>query len=170
MIPNVLKSFDLYIDGRGHAGLAEEVTLPKLTMQSEEWQAGGMAGPIKLDLGIEALTLEFTLGGYNEGVLSMWGVSDPSGINARFLGAAVAGDGTGTQAIEVSVRGRWEELDMGSAKKKELSRTKVKMPLTYYRLTINSRVIHDIDLIGGKTVINGVDLSAELLRALGMPV
>ena len=38
MIPEILKNFNLFIDGRGHAGKVLEVTPPKLTIKTEEFQ------------------------------------------------------------------------------------------------------------------------------------
>lgn len=40
MIPKILKNFNLFVDGRGYAGKAEEVTPPKLSLKTQEF--GGM--------------------------------------------------------------------------------------------------------------------------------
>lgn len=168
MLPHVLKDFNLYIEGRGYAGLAEEITLPVLELQTEEWQAGGMLGPVELDLGMNALQLDFTLAEYNPEILKSWGVADAGGLNARFLGATVAGDGSATSAIEISARGRFKKLDMGAAKKKEIAKLKVEMPLVYYRYSINGEVLIEIDMIGGKAVVGGTDTTADVLAALGL--
>ncbi|MGE4529535.1 MAG: phage major tail tube protein [Rhodospirillaceae bacterium] len=133
MLPRVLYDFTQYIDGVGYAGLAEEIVLPKLTRQMEDYQAGGMLGPVKLDFGMDALTLEVTIAEYNPEILKLWGNANASGIGARFLGSLVSQDGGGTDAVEISVRGRFEEIDPGTAKKKENGKLKVKMPLTYFR-------------------------------------
>lgn len=168
MLPRVLKDFTMFLDGVGYAGLAEEVTLPKLTRQMEDYQAGGMLGPVKLDLGMDAMSLECTIAELNPEVLKLFGNANASGINARFLGAIVSQDGGGTDAIEISVRGRFEEIDPGAAKKKETLKLKVKMPLTYYRYSHNSVPLIEIDLIGGKESVGGTDLSAAVLKSLGV--
>lgn len=170
MLPRVLKDFTQFIDGLGYAGLAEEITLPKLTRQTEDYQAGGMLGPVKLDLGQDALSLEFTIAEFNPDILKLWGNANASGINARFLGAITSQDGGGTDAIEISVRGRFEEIDPGTAKKKETGKLKVKMPLTYYRYSHNGVVLIEIDLISGKESVGGTDLSAAVLKSLGITV
>lgn len=168
MLPRVLKDFTLFIDGVGYAGLADEITLPKLTRQMEDHQAGGMLGPVKLDLGMDAMSLEFTISEFNPDLLKLWGNANASGIGARFLGSLVSQDGGGTDAIEVSVRGRFEEIDPGTAKKKENGKLKLKMPLTYYRYTHNAEPLIEIDLIGGKESVGGTDLSAAVMKALGI--
>lgn len=167
MLPDTVKDWNLFIEGRGMAGKAEETTLPALKRIMESYQGGGMAGPVKLDMGQDELELGFTLAEFNVDVLRLWGIADPSGIGVRLMGASVAGDGTGVKAIEISVRGRWEEIDPGSWKKKDKDKMKVKMPLTYYRLTVNGEVLHEIDMISGKTMINGEDISLDVMRAIG---
>lgn len=167
-LPKVLKNFNLFLDARGMAGLAEEIQLPKLELVTEEFRGAGMLGPIDLDLGVNALKLEFTLAEFNADVLKSWGIVDAGGINARFLGAAVASDGSGTDAIEVSVRGRWKSLDMGTVKGKDLAKLKVEMPLTYYRYTLNGATLIEIDMISGKMVVDGKDITADIMSALGI--
>jgi len=168
MLPSIIKDWNVFVEGRGLAGIASEFNPPKLERQMEEWNAAGMAGPIEIDLGQGALKLDFSLGGFVVEILEMWGVADPSGIGLRFLAGEVSGDGGKTNAVEVSVRGRWKSLDWGTVKKKELNKLKVEMPLTYYRYRVNSRTIHEIDMLSGKTIVNGTDLSADLLAALSI--
>ena len=38
MLPRILKNFNLFVDGRGYAGRVDEITLPKLTIKTEEFQ------------------------------------------------------------------------------------------------------------------------------------
>jgi phage tail tube protein FII len=53
---DVLKNFNLFVDGRGYAGQVQDYTPPDLTAMTEDFRAGGMDGPIAIPLGIEALT------------------------------------------------------------------------------------------------------------------
>jgi P2 family phage contractile tail tube protein len=39
----------------------EELTLPKLTLKTEEFRNGGMDAPIEVEMGMEKLESEFTL-------------------------------------------------------------------------------------------------------------
>ena len=167
-LPRVLKNYTLYIDGRSYAGLVEEVTLPKLDLKTEEYQAAGMLGPIELDMGMAAMKLEFTLAEFNPDILKSWGVADVSGINARFLGGAVAADGAGTDAVEISVRGRWKTLDFGGIKGKDMAKIKVEMPLTYFRYNRNATTLIEVDMIAGKMSVNGASLTDAVLQALGL--
>ena len=49
--PRVLRGFDVFVDGRGYAGKVEELELPKLSIKTEEFRAGGMDVPVELDMG-----------------------------------------------------------------------------------------------------------------------
>lgn len=168
MLPERLENFNFFVDARGLAGLAEEVKLPQLARDMEDYIAAGMIGPVKLTKSLKAMDLEFTLGEFTHWVITLFGVTDPSGIQGRFLGACPSGDGSSVAAIEISVRGKWEELDQGTAKPKDPAKMKVKMPLTYYRYSRNNQVLIEIDMISGIFVVGGVDKSAATRRALGM--
>ena len=64
MIADVLKNMNLFVDGRGYAGVVDELTPPKLTMKTEEHRAGGMDAPVELDMGMEKLEASFSLKKY----------------------------------------------------------------------------------------------------------
>jgi UDP-N-acetylmuramoyl-L-alanyl-D-glutamate--2,6-diaminopimelate ligase len=55
MLPKILKNFNVFVDGRGYAGKIDEITLPKLTIKTEEYRAGGMDIPVSIDMGMEKL-------------------------------------------------------------------------------------------------------------------
>ena len=170
MYPRKLTNFNLFIDGRSYAGVAEEVTLPPLERTMEDFRGGGMLGPIKLDMGLEALQLSFTLAEFNADVLALWGVEDASGVGARFMGAAQADNADGTvDAIEIAVRGRWQKIDPGNAKQGEAAKMSVDMPLTYYKYTLNGSVLIEIDMINGREIVNGEDRTAAIREAIGLP-
>ena len=41
-LPRTLKNFTLQVDGRGYAGRITELTLPTLSVTTEDFRAGGM--------------------------------------------------------------------------------------------------------------------------------
>jgi uncharacterized protein len=169
MLPRKLENFNVIVDGRPLAGVAEEITLPKLERKTESFVAGGMLGPVELDLGMDGLKLEFTLAEFNAEILKTWGVADAGGINLRFLGAARADNADGTvEAIEISVRGRWKTIDKGNAKRHELAKMKVEMPLTYFEYRSNGVTLAKIDLIAGIEITGGVDRSQAVREAIGL--
>lgn len=168
MIPRILTDFSMIIDGRPKHGLVETITLPALERAMDDYEAGGMGGPVSLDMGHAALSLEFTLAQFDSDVLAAWGIWGVASVPVRFLGAAVPDDGSAIEAIEITARGRWKKLEFGEVKKKERNKLKIEMPLAYYRYTSNGTRIHEIDLIQGIEIINGVDRRAEINKALGL--
>jgi P2 family phage contractile tail tube protein len=70
-------------------------------------------------------------------VLRQFGATDAGGVFLRFAGA-YQNDETGRiDAVEVTVRGRHEEIDQGEHKPGEGGEFKVKSALVYYRLDWN---------------------------------
>ncbi len=166
-IPRNLKQFSLFIEGQGYAGRVEELTLPKLTRKTEEYRAGGMNAPIELDMGMEKLEADFTLCEYNEDVLRLWGVLDHAEIGMRFKGSIQAGDGKVT-AIEVVLRGRWREVDMGAWKAGDVAKMKVMVALSYYKYVSDGQEVIEIDVPGMIEKVNGTDRMAEHRAAIGV--
>ena len=75
MLDDILKNMALYVDGRGYAGNVETLTLPKLTMKTEEFRNGGMDAPIEVELGMEKLEAEFTLTRFDRNALGLFGLA-----------------------------------------------------------------------------------------------
>ena len=86
MIPNVLKNFNLFIDGRGYAGVVEELNLPKINLKLEEHRVGGMDTPIQLTQGIDKLEADFTLSEYDPLVIQEFGLVDGAQVPLKFRG------------------------------------------------------------------------------------
>lgn len=168
MLPKHIKNWNAFVEGVGLAGLAEEVVTPVLERVTEAYRGAGMLGEVELDLGIEAMKLEFTLAEFNTGVLKQYGVPDTSGIGVRLLAAAKAdGADSNVDAIEMSVRGRFTKMDPGTLKSGDMAKMKCEMPLTYFKYTVNGDVIIEIDLINGIEKVGGVDRQAAIRQALG---
>lgn len=168
-LPKKIKNFNLFLDGEGYSGRATEVTLPKLSRKMEDFEAGGMLGPISIDMGQEKLEGECTIAEYSRKLLEQYGVGSADGVQMRFRGAAV-NDGTTseTDAIEVVMRGRFKELDMGTVKKSDNNEMKLSYALTYYKYTLNGQDIIEIDMVNMIFIVGGVDRLKEQREALGL--
>lgn len=168
MLPSVLKNFNLFNEGASYMGIADEVKLPKLKRKMDDFRGGGMNGPVKVDLGQEGLEMEFTCAGIMQQVLQQYGTTKAAGIGLRFAGAYQRDDTGVVQAVEVVVRGRHEELDMGDAKAGDKGKTVVKSTLTYYKLSLDGKAVIEIDLLNMIEMVNDVDLLAEQRKAIGL--
>jgi P2 family phage contractile tail tube protein len=169
MLPKIIKNWNVIIEGRNFAGIAEEVELPTLERAMEDYRGGGMLGPVKQDLGMSGMECSFTLGEFNGDILRAWGVFGAAQLPVRFLAAARAdADEAPNDAIEIAMRGRWQSLEPGTAKGGEMAKLKVTMPLSYLRYSVNGERLLEIDLIAGTEIVGGEDRQAEVRRALGL--
>lgn len=168
MLPSVLKNFNVFADGVSWQGEVDEIALPKLTRKLEDWRAGGMSGPIPIDMGNEKLESEITLGGFVLDAVKKYAATKHDAVMFRFAGAYQNETTGGYDAVEVVYRGRYSEIDWGTAKAGEKSTTKVKMTCTYYKLTVNNETIIEIDFVNMIEIVNGVDLLAAQKTAMGL--
>lgn len=167
-LPNKLKNFNLFNDGNSYMGQVAEFALPKLSRKFEEWRGGGMNGPVPVDLGIEKLESEMTLGGFHRQVFKQFGTTKADGVMLRFAGAYQHEDTGAVDAIEVVIRGRHQEIDAGKAKGGDNTELKVKSGLSYYKLSVNGIVLIEIDLLNMVEIVNGIDILAAQRRAIGL--
>jgi P2 family phage contractile tail tube protein len=166
-LPSKLKNFRLYNDGNSYQGIVGEFTQPKIALQMEEWRGGGMLGPVKIDMGLQLMEAEFTNGGLVKQVMRQFGSTSVDGVLLRLVGAYQSDDTGNVDQVELVMRGRLEELDMGNAKAGEDTEHKVKVPLSYYKIAVNGRTEIEIDMLNSIFIVDGVDRYAEIRNALG---
>lgn len=164
---DIRKNFNLFVDGRGYAGQVEEFNPPKLTLQTEDFRAGGMDAPVKVTMGMEAMECDFSMKAYDRDVLSLFGVVEGASVPLVVREALESFDGTVTQVVR-TLRGKITELDEGTSKPGESPMLKCTLSLTYYKMQHGDRVVHEIDIENMVRVINGNDALAAIRGALGM--
>lgn len=167
-LPAKLKHFTIFNDGHSYLGEVAEVVLPKLTAKMEEWRSGGMDIPIDIDLGMEKMEMEWTVGGYVAQVLQQFGAFNHAGVGLRFTGSLQREDSEEVKAVEVVVRGRHKEIDFGTAKAGEDTAKKVTTSLSYYKLTIDGEELVEIDAINLVKRFGDKDLFDSVRAALGI--
>jgi len=167
MIPETLANMNLFADGVSFQGDVPSLTLPKLTLKTEEHRAGGMDVPVELDMGMEKQEAGFTTTGVRRESLKFFGLADGTSFNGVFRGAFKGLKGKVTPVI-VTLRGLLKEIDMGDWKAGDKAEIKHNVALTYYKLEVDGRLIYEIDALGMKRVINGVDQLAAQRSALGL--
>jgi hypothetical protein len=167
-LPRKLKNFMLFNEGLAYLGEVPSVTLPKLKRKMESYRAGGMKGPVKLDYGMEEMSMQWTAAGYLKDALSQFGMLTVDGVGMRFSGAIQADDSELTSALEVVVRGRHEEIDFGTSEAGKPTEVKFETTISYYKLAMDGDDLIEIDFVNMIEIVNGVNLNAALLTALGM--
>lgn len=167
-LPSVLKHFNVFNDAKSYMGVAETIKLPKLARKFEDFRAGGMDGTAPIDLGQEKLEAELECGGIMEQVFEQYGTTKVDGVMLRFAGSYQRDDTASVQAVEVVMRGRHQEIDMGDGKAGDKGKFVVKSSLTYYKLTIDNKVLIEIDILNMIFIVNGKDMLAEHRKNIGL--
>ncbi len=166
-MPSKLKNLNLFNDGESYLGQVTEFKLPTLTRKMEEYRAGGMLGPIDVDLGQEKIEAEWKCGGLMRQVLRQYGAVRHNAVQLRFAGAYQSEDSEAVDAVEIVLRGRHSEVDAGTGKVGDDTEFSVKTSVSYYKLSINGRTEIEIDMVGMVFIVDGVDLQAAQRRAIG---
>jgi hypothetical protein len=169
-LPKKLKKMNLFNDGVSYVGQCPSVTLPKLSRKLEDFRAGGMDGPVKVDLGHgdDGIQFDWTMGGWDLTLLRQYGMVKADGVMLRWAGSIQRDDTGEVSAVEVVARGRHEEIDFGDAKPGEDTEQKITTVCTYYKLSIDGNVEIEIDLLNFVFFVNGKDMLAEHRRAIGL--
>jgi P2 family phage contractile tail tube protein len=167
-LPSKLKNFNLFNDGNNYLGKVSELVPPKLSRKVEEWRGGGMDTGVEVDMGGDLLIMEWTAGGLLREALAQFGATSATANGLRFAGAYQRDDDGGVDAVEIVVRGRHKEIDMGTAKPGDTTAHKYTTTCSYYRLDINGSTVIEIDAINMIFNVDGVDRLAEQRRAIGI--
>ena len=167
MIPEMLANMNLFVDGVSFQGDIPSLTLPKLTLKTEEHRAGGMDMAIEMDMGMEKMEASYTSTGVRKESLKFFGLADGNAFNGTFRGTYKIQKGE-TKPVIVTLRGTQKEIDFGDWKPGDKAELKHSVAVTYYKLEVGGEVIYEIDPVGMKRVINGVDQLASQRRDLGL--
>jgi len=168
-LPFKLKNFNTFEGADSYAGKSASVRLPTLARKMLEYRAGGMSGPVKSDMGSEAMDTEIVMYEYSKKLLAKWGIQTIDGVELRFRGAAVNDEiDDAVDGIEVIMRGRYSEIGFDEAKAGEESNMKLKGEIVYLRYELNGIPIIEIDHINMVELIDGVDRLALQREALAI--
>lgn len=164
---DVLKNLNLFVDGRGYAGQIQDYTPPALTVQTEDFRAGGMDTSESIDMGMEPLEASFNLIAYDRDILSQFGLAAGNDIPVTARGALESYDGT-VKAVVHKMRGKITSIDSGTWSPGAPAPIGITMRLSYYQTEHDGQVIHEIDVNKMTRIINGTDRLAEIRSALGI--
>ena len=164
-LPKVLHNFNLYVDSTSYAGRITELTLPTLSVQTEEFRAGGMDAPIMIDMGMEAMEAEFTLAEYDPELIKLFGLGAQGAQILKAKGALMA-NGGGVTTIETVMDGSITSFDPGSYEVGSMTEAAFTFACRTYKLTLGGTVIIDIDIENQHRKIGGVDQLVDVAAAL----
>ena len=85
---DIRKNWNIFIDGKGYAGKADEYNPPELEEENEDYRAAGMDAAIDIRTGMKKLTSDFTLNSHSRDTLALFGVKQGKSKKAA---TAIAG-------------------------------------------------------------------------------
>jgi P2 family phage contractile tail tube protein len=168
MLPKILRNFAVFVDGRGYAGKIEEITLPKLTIKTEDYRAGGMDVPVAMDMGMEKLETEMTFADYDAEIFKLFGIISGNLVALTLRGALQEPEKTEAVPMVLHLRGTIRELDFGVWKAAEKATLKMTMDLRAYKLVYNNADVVEIDAENMIRKINGTDQLSSFRTAIGL--
>lgn len=164
----VLKDMMVRNSGLAYVGDALSVTLPKLARKFEGSRSAGMDREVDIDMGGEKLEMEASFGSPMRDILRQYGITDVAGVQLNYVGTYVNDETSAMDRVEITVRGRHQEIDFGESKPGEMGEFKIKTSLVYYKLEINGVEEIEIDVLNMIERVGGVDRLADRRAAIGL--
>ena len=168
MLPRTLKNFNVFVNTHSWAGVAESVTIPKITKKTEDFRGAGMIGDVALAMGYEKLEGEVTYAGFDVKQYRQLGVCGTSDLPVRYVGVYERQDNCTRQNVEIYMRGQALELDPGDSKNGERTEITMTYNYTYFRMEVDGVVQVELDFINGKERFGDSDLATAIRELLGL--
>ncbi|SES66555.1 phage major tail tube protein [Paracoccus homiensis] len=162
-----LKNFAVWVDGRGYAGNAQSYQPPALALSTEEFRAAGMDGPIRIDTGMEAMSVTITLTELSAEVQKRFGLVRNGRTQITARGSVEDFDGT-VHAELHSMRGTIVRIGPGAWQPGTPPTLEVEMSLDYFRQERDGESVVEVDLVNMMRVIGGEDQLAARRDAMGI--
>ena len=163
-----LKDMMVRNSGLAYVGDALSVTPPKLGRKFEAARPAGLDREVDIDMGGEKLEMEATYAAPMRDILRQYGMTDVAGVQLNYVGTYVNDETGAMDTVEITTRGRHQEIDFGESKPGEMGEFKVKTSLVYYKLEINGVEEIEIDVLNMIERVGGVDRLADRRAAIGI--
>lgn len=163
-IPRVLKNFNVFINGRGYAGLCDEAELPEIVLKMEEHRAGGMDGSYEIEMGQEAMSAKLTMAEYIPELIAALG----NGVRVQLRGALVRDTDNNTVAVVVELGARPKKFGPGSWKAGDKGSAEHEFAVDYFRWNQAGEDLIEVDVVNMIRKVGGVDQLAAQRAALSL--
>lgn len=166
MIPFIMRNFVVHLDGTPLKGEGDELKIPALELQTEEYRGGGMDIPIEVDLGMKMLEASFKLFSFTDEIFKRFGLSPGNTVPLTFRGHLV-GENKVTRRVIVNMRAVIKKVDPGNWNTGKRADLDVVAAVHYFKLTHGETIVVEIDPFNSIRRINGVDQLTEMRINLG---
>lgn len=156
---------NLYINGRRYLGQVDEITLPKLTAQTQEHKPLSQFGIQEFTSGMQKLELDLKFNSATNEVLTV----TQNFLQSQFImirGNRTTHDAIGGKILEepvvVFATGVFKEGPDANLKSQESPMLNSKMAISTYRLEVLGKTLVNYDVANLIYEVNGIDLLAVL--------
>ena len=166
LVPEVINDYNVYgQDGLLLIGLADEITLPKISSKKTTLSGSGILGEIDAPVPgqIESSEMQIKWNHLYSHAARMMNPNETVQITIRAAQQTANKEGGVVyKGLRIVCSGHPKEIDLGTLKRGDTMGATTTLELLTYKVEVDSQVIFDIDKLGGKYVVNGVDLRAEI--------
>lgn len=165
MNAQILKDFNVSVNGIGNLGKSKEVKLPSLKFKTVEVDNGGMAGSVEVPVNLDKMEAEFDFADIDPVKMGLVGRFHTQGTLFTFRGSIK--DGIIEHPVVAVLGGSIIEVEP-DLKKGEEVKSKFKLNVSYYSLFKTGVQIYLIDKINNIVTIGGVDINAVTRANIGV--
>lgn len=162
---DLLRATTSFVDGYKIVG-STLVKLPKVKLKTEKQYLGGSDGEGEFAYGMQGMDAGIKSAAMQERLHSMTALAPGIRKTFQFNGATVGETDGVVKSIRARMTGFIADDDAGDWKHGDKSEWDFRIVVKTYKLTIDSRVIYDIDPENFIRIINGVDQLAAMRQAL----
>ncbi len=164
--PQILKDFDVAVNGVGNLGKVKEVTLPTVKFKTVTIDNGGGAGEYDIPVNLDKLEAEISFGDIDPIKMGLIGSVDflTSGTLFTFRGSIK--DGPAEIPVVAALGGSIIEIPIDTKKGEEIKST-YKMSVTHYDLIVGGAPVFNIDKLLNIVAIGGVDRNLQTKINIG---
>lgn len=167
MIKEILQFMNVFVDGRGYAGVASSVEVPKIEVVTREYGAAGMSGQIEVRMARhEKLTASIQFEGIDPKLLVLFDIAQGAEIGVTCKGSTQDRDGA-THAHTIKMRGFVKIVDEGEWKEGEDAPLKLDFALSYYKREHDGVELIEADPVNMIFKVRGVDQLAKHRANIG---
>ncbi len=169
-IPKTIKDMSVYINSDFHMGDVQQIVLPKITKNIENFKTGFSSVPI--ELGIEPLTVSITMLEQTKNMFKLMGIlggrfADVITFRASQEGYSSSND---QNSIKITMKGIFTEIDLGTVQRGSINTYTLSATLSHFAYYIEnmSEPTILIEPMTQKFILDGVDQLKTRKNALGM--
>lgn len=165
MTVETMRNFQLFVQEQGFAGKVKNFNPPNLSILTEDFRGGNMDMAIPVDVGMESMECSWVLTSLEPGILGVSLLAAP--VNVKVRAAQVDSDG-GVRPVVFEMVGKITSNEWAALEAGKITEATCKMKPTYYKLTIDGDVVHEIDAENMVRIIGGEDQLAKIREAMGV--